>query len=145
MLYLNTPPKPFVPEDLAGQLLWAPFEPAEPLQAAMMRVLTDRQPVSIDILAKKHVEAGITLDYVSLKPVKVLATLRVIPQPVRMLTDRQREICRHLAAGFQSKQIATRIECTRATVDNHRAHIAEAIGIGRRELSAWAGEHREWL
>jgi len=31
------------------------------------------------------------------------------------------------------------------SMDNHRANIAERIGVHNGELIAWCGEHREWL
>ena len=45
------------------------------------------------------------------------------------LTERQREILRHVAGGKSSKEIAVELGLSEKTVSNHRARIMERIGV----------------
>lgn len=145
VIFATKPPEPFTAEDFAGKPLWAGFGPAaERLQAAMLRLITDHQPITIDVETEND-GVRITLLPVDLRDARVLVTLRKSPAEFQSLTDRQREICGMLAAGMMSTEIAKQLERTRETVDNHRAQIAKRIGIRPQSLIAWCGENREWF
>jgi hypothetical protein len=68
-----TPPDPFLVEDVYKRPLWASFHEHEALklQATLMRLLSNRQQVTIDVLADHVGEARITLGYIDLKAVRV--------------------------------------------------------------------------
>lgn len=45
------------------------------------------------------------------------------------LTEREREVCRLLVAGYASKQIASQLDISHRTVDIHRANIKRKAGV----------------
>jgi DNA-binding NarL/FixJ family response regulator len=49
--------------------------------------------------------------------------------PIEMLTTRQREILQLVAEGHTSKDIAQKLGLSFKTVENHRAHIMERLGV----------------
>ncbi|MFP5504529.1 MAG: LuxR C-terminal-related transcriptional regulator, partial [Candidatus Sericytochromatia bacterium] len=55
------------------------------------------------------------------------------------LTDREQEILRLIAGGHTNSQIATMLVISVRTVESHRAHIMEKLGIhSRAELVKYA-------
>lgn len=77
----------------------------------------------------------------------VLAELRgreqqPAPDPAGVLTPRESEILRMVAKGLTSKQIATRLELSPRTVENHVAATLRKLQLGNRvELTRFALEH----
>jgi DNA-binding CsgD family transcriptional regulator len=62
------------------------------------------------------------------------------------LTPAQRGILRHVAAARTSKEIARLTGLSYRTVQNHRAHMAEALGLaGPNRLIDFAIRHKELL
>jgi DNA-binding NarL/FixJ family response regulator len=51
------------------------------------------------------------------------------PQPLDVLTPRQREILQLVAEGRSTKEIARRLELSVKTVENHRAQIMDRLDI----------------
>lgn len=49
--------------------------------------------------------------------------------PLDVLTPRQREVLRLVAAGFTSPEISERLDISDRTVEAHRRHIRERLGI----------------
>lgn len=63
--------------------------------------------------------------------------------PVSMLTQREREILRHIGAGLANKQIAQELDLSVRTVETHRQNLKRKLGIeGQAELIKFAIEHR---
>lgn len=54
---------------------------------------------------------------------------RSADSPLDVLTPRQREVLRLVAAGFTSPEIADRLDISDRTVEAHRRHIRERLGI----------------
>jgi len=65
------------------------------------------------------------------------------PEIVRLLSQREREVLRHAAAGLGNKEVATRLSISEATVKVHLTHIFQKLGLrGRGELAAaYFGHH----
>ncbi|HUX88233.1 MAG TPA: response regulator transcription factor [Chloroflexota bacterium] len=52
----------------------------------------------------------------------------LLDRPENALTDREREILHHMAAGQTSKEIGDLLSLSAKTIDNYRAHILEKLG-----------------
>jgi DNA-binding NarL/FixJ family response regulator len=65
------------------------------------------------------------------------------PEIVSLLSQREREVLRHAAAGLGNKEVATRLSISEATVKVHLTHIFQKLGLrGRGELAAaYFGHH----
>ena len=54
------------------------------------------------------------------------------------LTDREREVVSHIAAGLSNKQIAERLHLSKRTVDSHIEHaLAKTGAANRQQLANW--------
>jgi DNA-binding NarL/FixJ family response regulator len=51
------------------------------------------------------------------------------PDPIDALTPRQREILQLVAEGLTSKEIAQRLTISYRTVETHRSHLMERLGV----------------
>jgi DNA-binding NarL/FixJ family response regulator len=67
--------------------------------------------------------------YYSTETSKLLREAAVQPERDEQLTERQREILRHVARGLSSKEIAVALGLSEKTVANHRARIMLRIGV----------------
>lgn len=65
------------------------------------------------------------------------------PEPdTPTLTQRETEVLRHVAKGLSSRQIATRLEISPRTVENHVGAALRKLQLGNRvELARYAIEH----
>jgi DNA-binding NarL/FixJ family response regulator len=65
---------------------------------------------------------------------------------IAQLTIAERRVLKRVAHGKTSREIATECGISPRTVDSHRAHISEKLGIkGRNRLLHFALEHRDAL
>lgn len=55
-----------------------------------------------------------------------------VGQSGALLTPRETQILRHVAQGFQDKQIAVALQVSVRTVENHAARIRKKLGVGNR-------------
>ncbi|MDH1302462.1 response regulator transcription factor [Achromobacter sp. GD03932] len=63
--------------------------------------------------------------------------------PATMLTQRERDVLRHIASGEANKQIAQALVLSVRTVETHRLNIKRKLGIdGQAELIKYAVENR---
>ncbi|WLW59204.1 response regulator transcription factor [Achromobacter aegrifaciens] len=63
--------------------------------------------------------------------------------PATMLTQRERDVLRHIASGEANKQIAQALGLSVRTVETHRLNIKRKLGIdGQAELIKYAVENR---
>ncbi|MDQ2137991.1 response regulator transcription factor [Alcaligenaceae bacterium A4P071] len=63
--------------------------------------------------------------------------------PTTLLSPREREILRHVAAGSANKQIAQTLNLSVRTIETHRQNIKRKLGIdGQAEFVKYAVEHR---
>lgn len=69
-----------------------------------------------------------------------LSALRARPAYSEPLTDREKEVLRHLAAGDTNARIARRLMITEGTVKTHVKHILHKLGAANRAEAAsrWA-------
>jgi DNA-binding CsgD family transcriptional regulator len=59
------------------------------------------------------------------------------PSVARALSLREREVFRHAAIGLSNKEVADRLEISRATVKAHLTQIFQKLGVsGRAQLAA---------
>ncbi len=62
--------------------------------------------------------------------------------PVGALTDREFQICRHLASGSTNREIAQQLDLSVKTVDAHRLNILAKLGLrNNSELTKFAIQH----
>jgi DNA-binding NarL/FixJ family response regulator len=67
------------------------------------------------------------------------------PMPVDPLTTREREVLLLVAQGFQNKEIAEKLSIGLETVETHRLHARDKLGLGTAaECRAYA-EDQGWL
>ena len=63
--------------------------------------------------------------------------------PATLLTQRERDVLRHIAEGHANKQIAQALNLSVRTVETHRLNIKRKLGIdGQAELIKYAVENR---
>ncbi|WZB75946.1 response regulator transcription factor [Achromobacter insuavis] len=63
--------------------------------------------------------------------------------PATLLTQRERDVLRHIASGHANKQIAQALGLSVRTVETHRLNIKRKLGIdGQAELIKYAVENR---
>ena len=64
------------------------------------------------------------------------------PDPLDVLTDREREVLALVAEGLPNKQIGRRLEISEKTVKAHLTSIFRAIGVtDRMQAGLWARRH----
>ncbi|WP_233159279.1 response regulator transcription factor [Actinophytocola xanthii] len=62
--------------------------------------------------------------------------------PVAMLTDRETEVLRLIAAGATNREIASRLYLSEGTVKNHIARILGRLGLrDRTQAAIYARDH----
>jgi two-component system response regulator NreC len=64
-----------------------------------------------------------------------------VGRPAEQLSDRERNVLRLVALGHTSAEIAQLLEIAQRTVESHRTHIAQKLGVASRaELVRYAAE-----
>jgi two-component system invasion response regulator UvrY len=67
---------------------------------------------------------------------------RVGPDPVSVLSPRELETLRFLAAGLTNREIATRLGISVKTIDTHRGHVLKKLNLrNNADLTRFAIEH----
>lgn len=61
------------------------------------------------------------------------------------LTQREREILQHIAAGLQNKEVASRLDLSTATVRNHVHHILDKLQVHSKLQAVSMAFHRGWV
>lgn len=65
------------------------------------------------------------------------------PNLLRILTPREREICRLLAYGYTNRQVAEQLNISERTVETHRANLTAKAGFScRADIVRFALESR---
>lgn len=63
------------------------------------------------------------------------------PEP-ELLTRREREVCRLIACGYTNREVGERLRISIRTVETHRSHILDKLGLSSRaELVRFASTH----
>ena len=59
------------------------------------------------------------------------------------LSEREREVLRHIARGYMYKEIAARLHLSVKTVESHVSSVLRKLQLStRHELARWATQHR---
>jgi DNA-binding NarL/FixJ family response regulator len=147
VLWFAESPASNLPNDLLGKPCWSILtaEDGDRLKAALLTVLNDKRPTSLQVAGEVLGRAHACLRFVPLNDVRVFIAMHVIPPEVSKLTERRRQICRLLADGKGAKEIAAKLDLSRKTIDFERIAIASRLGISRSRLAAWCGECKQWL
>ena len=53
-------------------------------------------------------------------------------RPVKLLSSREQEVLKHLAQGYTNKEIGTQLCLSVKTIETHRAHILDKLGLRSR-------------
>ncbi len=76
------------------------------------------------------------------KAARVALSRRIAPCPVETLTERERQVLRHVAQGFTNSQIARRLGIAERTVKGHLTNVYGRLGVTDRTSAAlWAERH----
>ena len=147
ILFLSDAHPPYEVESLVGLPAWHALGKHDALvcKSAILTCSQSKTPQTFDVEVEHVGLWRTTITPCHVGKVAIIGNARKHPLSVLSLTDRQREICGHLGAGFTSLQIAKQLDLARETIDNHRSAIAKRIGIKPFSLVAWCGEHREWF
>jgi DNA-binding NarL/FixJ family response regulator len=71
--------------------------------------------------------------YISpLLPNDLMSPERMRPDPLAQLSDREQEVFYYLVNGFRAKENANMLDISPKTVDTHRAHLMQKLGINDR-------------
>ena len=57
------------------------------------------------------------------------------PPTLAVLTQRELEVCRMIAKGFSSKQIADKLSISPQSVQTHRNHIRRKLGLLNKRMN----------
>lgn len=147
ILWMSSCPAGYPLAEVLGKRPWdfLAGEHAVNFQAAMCRAVSEQAPQQLDF-ASEHIGAWRAWVHFSpLTEIRISILARRTPAIFQSLTRVDRELCRLLAEGFGSKEIAARLDVSRKTVDAHRVAIAARLGIDRHKLVAWCGEFHEWF
>lgn len=69
--------------------------------------------------------------------------LAVADPELDLLTEREREVLRHIARGYTYKEIARRLDISPKTVETHVSSVLRKLQLStRHELTRWATERR---
>jgi DNA-binding CsgD family transcriptional regulator len=147
LLYLSAAHEPYSLASFLGKPAWHYLNAhdAEHCQAAFFRALTTKREVTFDVELPGSGFWRTTLYPCRVGRVRLVAVSEKFPAELLRLTAREQVICRLLAAGKSSKEIAVTLGIARSTVDNLRANAARRLGIKAGQLVAWAAAHRDWL
>jgi DNA-binding NarL/FixJ family response regulator len=93
-------------------------------------VLKDAKPAELYLAIKTVAQGGTYLSRaVAEHAAGFFAGDRPLAQEVWTLTPRQRQILQLLAEGFTTKEIADQLSLSPRTIESHRSHIMERLGI----------------
>lgn len=155
----------FAAFDRRGRLLWtsANFSPVETLG---LTAWSHCDPESVEVIQKavglailgissttvaKATYAGVTYEFVTkwygcnLEEVGCFAIWRAIPQSISRLTDSERVVAYWVGSGLSRKEIAKLLGVSISTIDTHKIHIREKVGLEADALIKWCVENRELL
>jgi len=117
----------------------------ERYQAACARVLLEQRPQAIDLEVPHIGRWSVSMTPVDLREVRLVLTCQRVPVGVSALSQRQRELCRYMAAGYPVKSIASKMDLNRKTIDSYKHEVARRLGLTTTSLAAWCGSVRDWL
>ena len=97
---------------------------------------------SIRVLLKPYTLDQLLEELSTVVPWGRSSLAELVPDSLRPLTPRQREIAALIAGGCTNQQIAERLVLEVGTVANHVAQILDRLGLANRaQVAAWAAMH----
>ena len=97
---------------------------------------------SIRVLLKPYTLDQLLEELSTVVPWGRSSLAELVPDSLRPLTPRQREIAALIAGGCTNQQIAERLVLEVGTVANHVAQILERLGVANRaQVAVWAAMH----
>jgi DNA-binding NarL/FixJ family response regulator len=148
IVWISDPPPPYQRDSVLGREVWVHIpEPneADRLQAAMLRVLVSLEPQTVDITFPHVGKWRMWLYHVPLNEVRIAEYARRIPPHLTLLTDLEKRICKRLAHGQHTPDIAEAMHVSKSTISAHRSSIARKLNIATDVLVSWCGAHEEWF
>lgn len=132
---------------MIGRCPWDSLDHSEAvkLQAAMARVASHKGMEEHDFTIPGRGSFRAWIYFTPLRESRMMLLVRETPTAILLLTKREREICRLLAEGKSSREIAAKLRLARNTVDAHRGRIAARLKLTRKALASWCGHFQEWL
>lgn len=133
---------------MIGQPPWvhlADQRESDRLQAALLRVIVSTEPQTVDVAFPHAGSWRLWLHHVPLQEVRVAEYARKIPPQLTLLTEQEKRICKRLAGGEHTPDIADALYVSRSTISAHRANIARKLSIETAALVSWCGGHAEWF
>jgi DNA-binding NarL/FixJ family response regulator len=102
-------------------------------------VLKDAEPAELAAAIRAAARGDVPLDP---KAARVLLSARRGSSPSAELSDREREVLRHVAGGLPNKLIAARLGISEKTVKAHLTSVYRTIGVtDRTQAALWAERH----
>jgi two-component system nitrate/nitrite response regulator NarL len=97
---------------------------------------------SIRVLLKPYTLDQLLEELSTVVPWGRSSLAELVPDSLRPLTPRQREIAALIAGGCTNQQIAERLVLEVGTVANHVAQILDRLGVANRaQVAVWAAMH----
>ena len=155
----------FAAFDRRGRLLWASNN-LSTVETLGLTAWSHCDPESVDIIQKavglailgissttvaKATYAGVTYEFVTkwycspLQEVGCFAIWRAVPQSISRLTEAERMLAYWVGSGLSRKEIAKHLGLSLSTIDTHKIHIREKVGLASDALIKWCVENRELL
>lgn len=115
-----------------------PKLPAQLMGLGVAGFVDKTAPLTYVLQAIGTVMGGGMFFAANIKPEKVVVPAAPAPSasaaPPSMLSPRELEVARLVAAGLSSKEVASKLELSTRTVEKHRANIMEKLGV--REVAS---------
>jgi DNA-binding CsgD family transcriptional regulator len=136
-------------EEVLGSFAWqwCEGEAAQSIQNAVGKAL-----IGIPSTTKVHAKFGrdefefVTQWYpTDLHEIGVFAIWEAIPSSISRLTVPERTVAYWVGLGLSRKAIATALKLSPSTIDTHKLHIREKVGLDSDGLIRWCVENRDLL
>lgn len=139
--------EPYSSDRILGKRPWEfhDQENASMFKAAFAAVVTEHQEEAVTLRISHIGMWRIDLYPCHQREVRVVCVCRHAPPKLDKLTARHKAICRLLASGEGTKEIASILDLSRGTIDNYKTEISSRLGIKSRALPAWCGANALWF
>ena len=126
-----------------GDLCWANMihQDAEKFKCAFAKTASLQQPAQVEIETLDGARYRIWMWSIGNPGLAVCTFNLLIPSDIKLLTDKERELMKHLATGAPFKQIATELDVSVNTLHTHSRNIKSKLRLGGPgEVTAYAAK-----